>query len=550
MARTFSSSYLGGEPAARGFFPRDFRDRDARIERAREASRRRVSPAVAAVLAEQQSRLPPSRARDQNLAALLAGETAVVVSGQQVGLFLGPLYTFYKAASAIAVARAIEAESGVRCVPLFWLQTEDHDFAEIAACTVASERDGGAPTRLALADEAPHEARRSVAHRVLGPEVATLLDVLDDHLGEGPAAREVMAVLRAHYVSGRPLGAAFGGALGEVFADEGLLFFDPRDARVARQVAPLYRQAIEEAPLFERHLDEQAARLGAAGFEEQVPRRAGSPLVFVHRGGPEGPRFRLQRRDDEAAARDGGAFVLSGTDEIVVTRDLLSRLEREPLSCSTSALLRPLVQDAILPTVAYVGGPAEISYFAQLLPLYPLYGLSPPLVIPRARFRCIDARARRLLDALGLAPDDLARPAAELLARLSVSREADAADPAALRRAAREDIASRVNAIAGAIAKTRPELARAAERTRTSVAHALDRLTARYARALLERDTTTRERLARLQDFLNPGGAPQERVYGWPSLAARVGPATLKQTVFESLARNGTFVTALMDLRP
>ncbi|HEY4392976.1 MAG TPA: bacillithiol biosynthesis BshC, partial [Polyangia bacterium] len=132
MARAFSSSYLAGEAIARTFIPLDFRSEADRMARARNAAERRAPADLVAVLREQQAALPESRARAENLAALAAGRTAVVATGQQVGLFLGPLYGFYKAASAVAVARALSAESGLRCVPLFWLQTEDHDFAEIA----------------------------------------------------------------------------------------------------------------------------------------------------------------------------------------------------------------------------------------------------------------------------------------------------------------------------------------------------------------------------------------------------------------------------------
>jgi uncharacterized protein YllA (UPF0747 family) len=237
VGRAFSSSYLAGEAAAAAFLPRDFRQRAVRVAAARQAAQRRIDPTLLAVLAEQQAALPASPARDRNLEALAGGRAAVVVSGQQVGLFLGPLYTFYKAATAIAAARAIEAESGVRCVPLFWLQTEDHDFAEIAACTIAG-RDGAA-VRLALPDGAAELERASVAHRCLGPEVTALLDTFADLGGETPAARAVVAVLRAHYRPGRPMAAAFAGALGAIFADEGLLFLDPRDARVATLAAQI-----------------------------------------------------------------------------------------------------------------------------------------------------------------------------------------------------------------------------------------------------------------------------------------------------------------------
>jgi hypothetical protein len=151
---------------------------------------------------------------------------------------------------------------------------------------------------------------------------------------------------------------------------------------------------------------------------------------------------------------------------------------------------------------------------------------------------------------LNLSSDDLGRPAEELLARIAVQRPPDAVDPAALRNIVDDELAPRVAALTAAVELALPHLARAAERTHGSVMHALQKLTNRYARALLERDTTTRERLLRLQDRLLPGGVPQERVYGWPSLAAQLGPEVLKRLVFDALAAHGTFVTDLIELRP
>src|SRR3954471_23075625 len=163
VPRPFSSSYLAGEELARRFIPLDFRSGADRTARTRAAAERRVAPALVAVLRDQQATLPVSRARRENLEALAAGGTAVVATGQQVGLFLGPLYGFYKAASAIAVARALAAESGVRCVPLFWLQTEDHDYADIPSATVAGS--GGAPLTRSLPAETAAATRVSIAHR-------------------------------------------------------------------------------------------------------------------------------------------------------------------------------------------------------------------------------------------------------------------------------------------------------------------------------------------------------------------------------------------------
>jgi len=541
VGRSFASSYLARDAAASPFFPHDFRDRAARVTLARAAARRRVAPALAGVLRDQQSLLSPSAPRQANLEALLGGDCAAVVSGQQVGLFLGPLYTFYKAASAIAIAREIEREAGVRCVPLFWLQTEDHDFAEIASCRVTAGDSG--LTTLSLAPESGEQARVSVAHRVLGPEITGLLDELAGHLGQAGAAAEVMTLLRAHYVPGRPIAQAFAGALAAIFGEEGLLFLDPRDARIAELVAPLYRRSLEAAGDVDDCLGARSAALHQAGFDEQVPLRPGSSLLFFHEGDPRGPRHRLQRAQDGNGWRTGGGATVSD-------QALQALVSEQPLRFSTSALLRPLVQDTLLPTVAYVGGPAEVSYFAQLMPVYRLLDVAPPLIVPRARFTCLDARARRLLATLHLTPADLTLPPHELRRRLPVTRPAGAPDPESVQQAVAAELMPRIATLTQAIADASPHLSRAAVRARRSVDHVLRRLTERYARELLEADTVTARQLTRLQELLRPDGVPQERVHGWPALAAQVGPTAFKRAVFDALAQAGTFVTETLELRP
>ena len=544
MGRAFSASYLAREPAACAFFPHDFRDAAARITRASEAARRTVSPALAAVLREQQAALPASAARQANLDALIHGRCAVVVSGQQVGLFLGPLYTFYKAASAIAVARAIEAESGVRCVPLFWLQTEDHDFAEISSCTVAG-RDSQ-PVRLVLRDESGDE-RASVVYRTLSAQVSELLDGLVEALEPGPAAEETVALLRAHYQPGRSMAAAFAQVMAAVFAEEGLLVFNPRDARIAELAAPVCRTCVEDCATIEALLHDRRDALAAAGFKEQVAVRERGALVFFHRDSATGPRFRIQRKVNDTGEV---SWALAGGAEVVRNEDILRTLAAEPLRFSTSALLRPIVQDVLLPTVAYVGGPGEINYFAQLGPLYEHFGLAPPLLVPRARFRCADARTRRWLGQLGLAAADLSLPKDELRARLTVPLPEGAADPKQLRALVESQIVPALDKIAARVAAADVHLQRPARRTRDSVARGLERLIARYARILVERDETILGRIRRLELALNPEGVAQERYYSWPSLAGRHGILGLKRLVLEKLQTAGAFVTDVQDLQP
>jgi bacillithiol biosynthesis cysteine-adding enzyme BshC len=542
VGRSFSSAFFSGEPSALAFLALDFRDRAARLAAARGALARRASPALVDVLRDQQARLPASAARDAHVGALGRGDTAVVVTGQQVGLFLGPLYSFYKAATAIAVARALEAESGIRCVPLFWLQTEDHDHAEVASCRVLAA--DGTAVALALSPETPAQARVSIAHRHLGPEIEALVDALAEALRGLPAADEVVSLLAKHYGPDRTFAEAFAGVLATIFAEDGLVVLDPRDARVGAAAASLYASALDDAEGLEAALRVRGDALARAGFDEQISVRDGCSLLFFHARDARGPRFRLKR------AAGGARWELSGARREVADGEVRAALADDPLRLSTSALLRPLVQDALLPTAAYVGGPGEVSYFAQLDPLYEALAMPRPMVVPRARFRVVDAPTRRRLEALGLTAADAERPRPELVARLAGARaDAEHPSPAALRQRAAEAVAPAVDELGRALLAADAGAARAVDRTRATVARALERLAARYERALAGRDAAAMARLDKVTCALAPDGVPQERAYAWPSLAARHGIAGLRRLVMERLA-GAPFSTAVQELEP
>lgn len=520
--RPFTPAWLADDPAATRFLPRAFASPAARVDAVRAAAARPITPALLGAIAAQEARRPWSVARARNL-ELLGRGAAVVVTGQQVGLLLGPLYTLHKAASAIVAARALSEESGHPVVPVFWLQTEDHDFAEVQRVTLPTQ--GGLWTYV-VQGELDEHARVSLAERTLGASIGTVLDSL---ALQGPHAEAVAAQLARHYRPEATFGEAFGGLMAELFAEHGLLVFDPRAApersTLARLAAPVHGFALRGASEIEAALTRRAHELDEAGFSVQVPVRAGAALS-CYADGVHAPRHRLERVTGADGSRDTWT-----TKHLDAPLDVTRALAETPERFTTTALLRPLLQDTLLPTAGYVGGPGELAYFAELHPLYELAGVPMPLAIPRARFTLVTATARRLAEQLGLSIDDAARPKAELATRLAAGQQT-----LARIEAAHGDMLASLSRGVGALSADAAQhgdhgFDKHAKKAHEQIAHTLERLAERARRAVLESDATTSERLARFQALLAPNGEPQERVLGFAAFAAQVGAGALVDRV-------------------
>lgn len=371
-------------------------------------------------------------------------------------------------------------------------------------------------SRITLASA--HTPRASVSSVRLGEAVGTALRELADSLAGAARADEVLALFGAHYRPDATWAEAFAGVLSEVLPD--LVILDPRHEALAEQARHVYRRAFADCEDIYRVLRERQRQLEAAGFDVQVHLRDGSPLCFVHPDGRDGPRFRVERCAE--------GWRIAGSDRLAAPGD-------DPLSVSTSALLRPIVQDSLLPTAAVVVGPGELNYFAQLPPLYAHFGLPMPMVVPRARFRVVEPRVARLLRRLGLSPEDVEAPREAILRRLMPV--APELTPEALERRLLEAAAPVLDSV--------PGVDDAVRRARLSIARTARRLASRCATARRNRDTTLMERLDRVQRALHPLGQPQERVLGFPTFAARFGVAEFSSLVLESVAPFSTTVRTL-----
>jgi bacillithiol biosynthesis cysteine-adding enzyme BshC len=519
----------------------------ARLVEAVGAVARRPSDALLEALEAQHEALGPSPARERHLEALRAGQAAVVVTGQQVGLFGGPLYTLHKAATAIRLARELTARSGHPVVPLFWLQTEDHDIDEVDHC--ALYRPPEHPLRVSLPPRS--QTRLSLSEQPLGPGVEVCLEAIAELVSGEAHAAEALAALRHAYRPQHSFARAFAALLGGLFAEQGLLLIDPRDARVAAAAAPLHRRALaESAPIAEAMLA-RGAELRAQGQATPVHVRPGAPLAFFHPAGADGPRYRLDRCE-------GGYRVVGAEGEaaLIDEQQLLEAHAADPRVLSTSALLRPVLQDALLPVVATVGGPSEVAYFAQLPPLYQLLDVRPSLPLRRASLRLIDPRLRRRLEALGLGAEEVQRLGSgdgdggalrrELAERLD--RDGDAPTPEGLSERLLAPLSRELEAFGPIAAALDPKLSANVDKTRVAAERAVSKLVEGYRRALLRDDQVVAERCRYAQQALMPGGVPQERVYALPTALAQVGAERLVRGLLDAISDPFSGITRDLEL--
>lgn len=504
---------------ARAFFEGHFANPHDR-RRALHAARP-MSQAVAEVLVAQNAAYAASPARDANLQALRAGAVAVV-TGQQMGLFLGPLFTTYKAASTVRVARALAHDWGRPVVPIFWLQTEDHDLPEIAECHLPAR--SGASLRLSL--PASPTDRVSVAHHRLPDEITACLAALAQELGNLPHAEAHLARLAKHYQPGVGWSTAFAQVLAGLFADEGLVLVDPRDPALAALAAPVHHRAVTEAATFATVLGQRAQALEHAGYPVAVHVRAGAPLSFFHPDGAHGPRYRLE-------PTAGGFVEVGGGPRVHTPATLLAALAANPLSFSASALLRPIIQDSLLPSVAYIGGPGEIAYFAQLAPLYGAFALPMPIVMPRSRLRLIETKTQRLLERLSVRPADAALADDAILARAR-AKETGAADAAGLGAALQGAFDAALTQHTPTLLAASPDMQAAIGKTRGTVEMAVGKLMEKFARALIHQDEGLVADVQRLKLLLYPNDMPQERFFGIAYFAARYGERAWLEKILEA----------------
>jgi bacillithiol biosynthesis cysteine-adding enzyme BshC len=431
--------------------------------------------------------------------------TVAVVTGQQVGLFSGPAYTIYKALTASRLAEQLNAQ-GIPAVPIFWLATEDHDFVEVNHSFVFDA--GHRPVTLSVNGSASGE-------RPVGgiPIAEPPVDQLRTALGGFPCGEQVTELVRASYHPGVTFGAAFQALLQKLLAKYGLLFVDPLDESVRAMAAPVLRDALRNGDALRNQLLDRNKELEAAGYHAQVHLEAKTSLVFLLDGDR---RVTLRRQNGEYASKERRYSVA----------ELIERAEH----LSPNALLRPVVQDYVLPSVAYVGGPAELAYMAQSQVLYQDLLGHMPVMLARSAFTLLDARTSKLMDRYGLALPGFFR--GEEGVREAISEKLVPPPIARAFEELQENTADSLDKLRADLTAFDATLASAAEKSRAKILYQLSKIERKTARETLKRNQRAGEEAAYMSGLIFPEKHLQERFYSILPFVAKHG-LELIDTLYE-----------------
>lgn len=499
------SDYCEANPKAVTFYGKHFLDR-TEIQRtidsvrSSDTAQRKI---LTDVLEEQNVRWQAPRATIDNIERLRSANATVVVTGQQLGLFVSPLYTIYKTLTAIKLARSWSTDTAP-VVPIFWMADEDHDLAEIARAVVPSRHGRLADIRF------PRNADTNLVptgRLVLDEHIEDAIDRLEAELPATDDSATLLSAVRACYRPGTSYADAFAKLLHVLLPDSGIVIISGDDARLKGMATGLFRKAIEQTDfLHDRLVD--ASEVIASRYHAQL--RLRNTNLFIVQDG-------MRRGID----RVKNGFVISGSGKVLSESELIARLESEPEAFSPNVVLRPLYQDSILPTAAYVGGPGEVAYFGQIRCAYEWAGVEMPIIYPRASISLVDGSARRLLDAHDLDFADLRKRPEVLLG--DVVRQTMSLDVAKVMTETAHHLDATFDTLAESAKSVQDTLGNSVDAIRKTAHKRLARLEKKIIREEKRNHSVTASRINRSTSFLYPEGKPQERMLLPAYFIARYG---------------------------
>ena len=502
--------YLKDPVALRRFYPSAVRFHHELPQRVPEvlAAYRVDRSKVCDALEAMNQRWGAGEATLENIRLLRETDCIAVVSGQQAGLFTGPLYTIYKAISAVKLAGCLR-QRNTKAVPVFWIAAEDHDFAEVAKAEVI-----GRDCQLKHVDVSTdlHREGQPVGHVTLDHSINLAICQLFELLPNSEFAADMKALVKNAWQPGRGYVESFATMMTSLLGQYGLIFLDPLDPKLKQLAAPLYSEAARRAPEIATALEQRSKDLESAGYHAQVLATANSFPLFLHDA--EGKRHAVVRVEN-------GNYRAKDVAEEHTAEELAAMALQKPERFSPNVTLRAVVQDYLLPTIAYHGGAAEIAYFAQTAEVYRVLERPATPILPRSSMTMIERHTGRVMEKYDLSLTDFFEGLEPVMKR--VVEEHLSADTAKMFANAEESMNRELDRLREELESVDPTLASALDTGRKKINYQLDGLRTRFVRAQMNRDEAAHRQLQRAFDQLYPNKDLQERHINVTSLLARHG---------------------------
>ena len=481
----------------REFFNGDFRDAAAyERQMGRLASRKYARGRLVEILKEQNRSSGCGPRTLQNIEALVQDDACAVVTGQQVALFSGPLYTIYKALTAIKLADSLSQQTAVPVVPIFWMATDDHDFAEVNHVDLLDQT---SQLRRVSYEDRPSQERVPVGGLRFSAEIEACAGALDEMTPPSEFKPKVLSLLKDAYQPGRTFAEAFSIWMTHLFSARGLVLIDPcHPDLIAMAQQPLLTEIGEGSPS-SRCVMRVSRRLIEKNYAPQVRQQEGRLNLF------------LAEHERQPVHVAGDSFSVKDPERRFTRDELVEMARNTPHAFSPNVLMRPLVQDTILPTVAYVGGPGEIAYLAQLRGAYEEFDIPMPVVYPRKGFTVLERHVGSTLETLSLSIQ-------EVWGGLSAKRNALAADeiPEPLQRAlatATGNLDRDLGAVCREAAAMDGSLGQSADGVHRKIQHQMNLLEKKVIQASKKNQEIVGRKLTKLENRLFPNRHLQERVF-------------------------------------
>ena len=502
--------YLKDPIALRNFYPsavrfhHELQERVPEVLGAYRVNRHRVCDALEAM----NHSWGAGEATQKNIELLRESDCIAVVSGQQAGLFTGPLYTVYKALSAVKLAGCLQ-QRNTKAVPVFWIAAEDHDFAEVAKAEFIG-RD--CQLKSVAVSESLHREGQPVGQVRLDESIDAVVNELFELLPASEFAGDMKTLVKKAWRPGLCYVDSFAAMMTALLGRYGLIFLDPLDPELKQLAAPLYSEAARRAPEIATALEQRSAELERAGYHAQVLATANSFPLFLHDE---------QGRRHAVARVENGKYRTKAGEQEYTAEDLSALAQKQPERFSPNVTLRAVVQDYLLPTIAYYGGAAEIAYFAQTAEVYRVLERPATPILPRSSLTMIERHTGRVLERYNLTLADFFEGLEPVIKR--VVEEHLAADSAKLFANAEQNVNHELDRLRQDLESIDPTLADALETGRKKINYQLDGLKQRFVRAQMGRDEAVHRQLQRAFDQLYPNKDLQERHINITSLLARHG---------------------------